>query len=259
MKFYNSDDEELHTSHASVFSRRRGSQDICVAVSHNTFLFHNLVAAMNDDWSSVNCTQLPTDSTVKNAMIDILSGQTSIHKTGLSRIRSSADTDFTLQSEDGEKVQVHKSVMEGLWPFFRGMVDSKMEESTHKNVKLSMPKSTLEEVVRYLYGEELQFHFEDAANLVVSAQLYDLPELLERATKKIKGVTMTLEQALYLWKKSFEAQNLNVRNYASKRISKLMTEIDDFNDKIEHLEKNELLVLFQDVSQALSAKRQKIE
>lgn len=258
LKFYNSENQELYNSHVTVFCRKRGSQDTCVTISHNTFLFDSCFVTMNDDWSSVNCTQLPTNGTMKNAMIDILSGPTSIQKTGLSLIRSSADTDFSLESDDGEKVPVHKSVMEGLWPFFRGTVDSIMEEATHRNVKLSMPKSTLEQVVRYLYGEELQLQIEDAANLIVSAQMYDWPELLELAAKKIKEVTMNREQAVYLWRKSFEAHNQGTRNHASRRTSKLLTETDDFNTKIEHLEKNELLSLFQDVSQALYVKRQKI-
>lgn len=259
LKFYNDEDEELYTSYEPVFYRKKNTRDTCVAVSHNTFLFPEWTVAVNDDWREPICTQLPSNGTLRNAIMDILSTQTSIHKTGLSRIRSSADTDFSLESEDGETVKVHKSVMEGLWPFFRGMVDSKMEESTHKNVKLSVPKSTLEEIVRYLYGEELELQFEDAANLIVSAQMYDLPELLELATKEVKKVEMSIEQAVYLWRKSFEARNEDVRDYASKRISKLMTEIDDFNDKIEHLEKIELVSLFQDISVALNVKRRKTE
>ncbi|KAG5366419.1 hypothetical protein CJU89_0843 [Yarrowia sp. B02] len=124
-------------------------------------------------------------------------------------------------------------------------MDSNMKEATQKTVKLPMAKKTLEVILQYLYGERLNLTFGDAARLIVFAQMYDLPELLELATAF----------TVYLWRKSFEAQNDDVREYASKRIEELRPEVEDFDAKIEHLDKTELIAFFSDVSYTMSKRR----
>lgn len=93
---------------------------------------------------------------VKLDMADHLSEQTTVHKTGLARIREIAETDFTLLRDGGEKIEVHRSVMEGLWPFLPGSDGFQHERGDPEKVK---PKSTLEALVRYLYGEKLDLAF----------------------------------------------------------------------------------------------------
>ncbi|KAG5355085.1 hypothetical protein CJU89_6910 [Yarrowia sp. B02] len=192
------------------------------------------------------------------SIVDHLSDLTSVHREGLARIRETSEPDFALESAEGDKVQVHRSVMEGQWPFFRGMVNSNMQEASDKVVKLDMPKSTLDALVRYLYGERLALAFQDAANLIVSAQLYDLPELVDLATRRIFNESMNITQAVYLWHKSYEADNDELRGFAARVISEQMADMDDINDEVEHLKKNELVTLMHDISVATS-KRRKVE
>lgn len=240
-----------------IFSCKRTSTDDSVALNQNLFLFSNCLIALDDEWKHRVFQNIYDDT--KTLMTDFLLDQTSVHKSGLSRIRKDATSDFTLKPEQGEDINVHKSVMEGMWPFFKGMLDSNMKEVAEGYVKLPISESTLQVIVRYLYGEELSLEFDDAANLIVFAQMYDLSELLEIATATVKQCAPSIEQAVLLWQKSFEANNEDMRNFASRHIKTLMAEVDDFHDKIDHLEKAQLVCLLQDLSQIMSNKRVKLE
>lgn len=93
-------------------------------------------------------------TTMKCKMADQLANLTSVQETGLARINQRAETDFALECDEGHQIGVQRSVMEGLWPFFKGMMGSNTKEVTDKKLKLSMPKSTQEVLVQYLYGEK---------------------------------------------------------------------------------------------------------
>ncbi|RDW24412.1 hypothetical protein B0I73DRAFT_23358 [Yarrowia lipolytica] len=261
LKFYNNKENVVHSSAHSIMMASRDSTDTCFAIDQDTFLFSGFLLTLDNAWSTVDFRKF--DSHIESGMADFLTGQTSIHKTGLSRIRQDSEPDFTLICEDGDKIEVHRSVMEGLWPFFKGMMVSKnMREIEQKRrVKLSMPKTTLEALVRYLYGEVLDLTLMDAANLILYAQRYELPELVQLATTWLKREQehVDIEQAIYLWRKSLEAENDHVRDFASKKIEQMMPEVEDFDDQIQHLKKNELISLFSDVSVAMSRKRRKVE
>lgn len=250
LKFYNEEENMVHTSLDSPFISMTGRYHTGVAIDQTTFTFDSCLVVMDPTWTNGTIANLSDQS--KSTLITHWSKQTTVHKTGLSRIRDTADSDFTLESDDGSTVSVHKSVLEGLWPFFKGMVDSKMEETANKRVKLNMPKSTMDVLVRYLYGEDLNLKFDDAANLIVYAQMYDLPELLDLATEKVKQVTLSIQQAIYLWRKAFEAKNDSVRTYSANKIEGLIPQTKDFNAQIESLEKIELLSLFSDVASAMA-------
>lgn len=250
LKFYNDEEGVVHKSAYALFICPRDHQGFCHAIDQNTFMLESFMISMNEDWTKHNF--IPMGPQDKTAFAAYLSDQTDVHKTGLSRIKRTADSDFTLESGDGETVAVHRSVMEGLWPFFKGMVDSNMEETSNKRVKLSMPKSTMDVLVRYLYGEELSLQFEDAANLIVYAQMYNLPELLDIATTEVKSVAHTIQQAIYLWCKAFEAKNEDVRGYSAGKIEGLIPKTSDFNGEIESLEKSEVVSLFSDVAVAMA-------
>lgn len=226
-----------------------------------TFLVDNSLLKTNDRWCGWTYQELhpQTVAAMTNHLCHLSGLHTSIHKTGLAQIHQTAESDFSLKSEDGKEVKVHKTVLEGLWPFFRGMVESKMKEVTQKCVKLPIPKSTLDVLVRYFYGEALELELEDAANLIVAAQMYDLPELLEIATTKVESEEMEMAQAVYVWQKSFEAQNEDLRDHASKRIEALMPDTENFDDSIQHLAKKQLVCLLQDISTAMSSKRRKVK
>lgn len=261
LAFFSEESKQIYTSSVAVFASEKIPGSRMTVIDMSTFLVDNALVKMNEDWSNWSYRQL--DSQTVAEITDHLCHQsglhTSIHKTGLAQIHENAESDFCLKSEDGQPIRVHKTVLEGLWPFFRGMVESKMKEVAQKCVKLPVPKSTLDVMVRYFYGEDLELELDDAANLIVAAQMYDLPELLDIAVTKVKSEEMDVSQAVYVWQKSFEAQNEDLRSVASKRIEELMPDTDNFDDSIQHLAKKQLVCLFQDISTAMPSKRRKGE
>lgn len=172
---------------------------------------------------------------------------TDIHRTGLARIRNGSPGDFWLKSDDGESIEVHKTVLKPLWPFFAAALDSNMKEASENSIDLPFPKSAIEVAVRYLYGQPLKMEFDQAANLLVMAQMYDLPELLRLATARTKSGTLDARQAILLWKKSFEASNEKMRSYAIVKVKQFMPEISD-SKLLEGLDREELVSLLMDIS-----------
>lgn len=251
LKFYNDNENVVHTAPSAPLISPKGGYHTGVAINHHTFVFNGCLLVLDKAWI-ITVVFVKLSDEIKSTLVAHWSNQTTVHKAGLSRIRDTADSDFTLESDDGSTISVHKSVLEGLWPFFKGMIDSKMEETANKRVKLKMPKTTMDVLVRYLYGEDLNLKFVDAANLIVFAQMYDLPELLDLAIEKVKQVTMTIKQAIYLWRKAFEAKNDSVRAYSASKIEDLIPQTKDFNAQIESLEKTELLSLFSDVAASMA-------
>lgn len=82
--------------------------------------------------------------------------------------------------------------------------------------------------------------------------MYNLPELLDIATTEVKSVAHTIQQAIYLWRKAFEAKNEDVRGYSAGKIEGLIPKTSDFNGEIESLEKSEVVSLFSDVAVAMA-------
>lgn len=81
-------------------------------------------------------------------------------------IRENATSDFVLKANGGEEIPVHKSVLEGLWPFFKSMLATNMKEAAQGFVAFDIPGTTLQVIVRYLYGEQLSMEFEEAASFL---------------------------------------------------------------------------------------------
>ncbi|AOW00144.1 hypothetical protein B0I73DRAFT_131566 [Yarrowia lipolytica] len=253
LQFYNDEEGVVHRSGVLGWWRRKPKTGAtCFAIDQNTFLFDSTLLLLDANWET--CSSRRFSAQTRLGMAHFLTKQTSVHSTGLSRIRNTAGSDFKLMSEEGETVEVHKAVLQGVWPFFRDMLRVKQENEPQHRIKLPMPKSTLDVLMSYLYGEELQMEFHDAANLILNARMYNLPELLELAKTKVKSEPMDFQQALLLWQKSFRAQDEQVRDHASARIQQLMPAVDDFKREIQHLEKDELVALFSDVSVAMAGK-----
>ena len=149
---------------------------------------------------------------------------------------------------------MHKAVLAPLWPFFKGLLDSEMKEASESEAKLDVPKTTLEVIIRYLYGQELELGFADAARLVVAAQMYDLPELLEIAVQKVTLSDMGIQGAIMAWRLAYEAKNDTVRNHCAGKIQGMMPKCDDFAQQVDDLTKEELQYLVHDLALAMKSK-----
>lgn len=63
---------------------------------------------------------------------------------------------------------------------------------------------------------------------------------------------MNFSQAITLWRKSLEAQNESVKEYASEKVAKMIQQVEDFDGEMEHLTKTELVSLFSDVANRMT-------
>lgn len=129
----------------------------------------------------------------------------------VSEIRKmSDDVDFHIECLDGVRIPVHGLILKTYWPFFRTMMQNDCAESNDKVLRLDYPADWLEVLVSFIYGQDADMSFEQAAGLLVVAQMYQLPELVDMATAKIVNSpkdSISLEAALTGWKLAFEAQN----------------------------------------------------
>lgn len=249
------------TSGRTCFFRAAAKTEKSEAISTHTFLVMNgpgaQLVSFTDNWDRSSVIDIDTTLSNFNGLSKVLRGlqsanaQTSVQKNGLCRIREGLEGDFSLTSREGEVINVHKAVVAPLWPFFDALVKSEMKETKENEVKFDIPKSTLEVIVRYLYGQDLGLEFSDAARLVVAAQMYDLSELLEISVKQVTLSSMTLEQAIFAWKLGFEAKNDKIRTHCAEEVHSMMSDCNDFADKVDELTKEELQYLMHDLAFAI--------
>lgn len=247
LKFYDNNNQVLHTSSTGVLSSGKTSQlTSSCAFDHCTFLigpfssgFH--VVVLNEDWSSSKM-MIPKDGRRDLAMA--LLGDSS-----LSKIRTGTPGDFELKSEEGESVSVHTTVLSPLWPFFSAALKADMSEAADKTMQLQCPTSTVEVIVRFFYDQDLGMSFDDAANLVVVAPMYDIPDqLLKQAVNFIKDRDMTVEENLTVWEKSVEAKNESLRKYCASKLKEKMPDVVKSQERIGDWSKEDILTLLMDIS-----------
>lgn len=171
---------------------------------------------------------------------------TKVQRTGLARIRTETPGDFWLKGDDGESTEVHSIVLKPLWPFFAAAIDSRMIEAEENSIDLPFPTPTIDVAARYLYRQSLEMDFDEAAHLLVMAQMYDLPELLSLAVERAKKEPLDAQKAILLWQKVFEARNEDMRGYSLVEIKQMKLEISD-SKLLEGLSREELLSLFVEV------------
>lgn len=172
----------------------------------------------------------------------------------LSKIRTATPGDFNLESQEGSLIPVHTAVLKPLWSFFSAALDCNMREAEEKTMKLSCSTSTLEVIVRHLYQQSLNMSFQNAADLVVVVQMYDLPKLLSLAVERIRRRDRTVGECLTVWVKSKEAGNDDLREYCARKLKDKMSELVECQGRIEKLTKSDMLLLFMDISSSPGAK-----
>lgn len=101
------------------------------------------------------------------------------------KIRPGTPGDFNIKSEEGDLVSVHTTVLKPLWSFFSSAL-----------------QATFEVIVRFFYDQDLNMNYSDAANFVVVAPMYDIPDpLLQQAIRFIEDRDMTVKEKLTVWKR----------------------------------------------------------
>lgn len=246
LKFFDRDRQKLHTSHVPVFVCPKETTKPSFAIDKNTFILEDsdtwTILSLNKDWSARKSKYWRTR---KSDLVNYFS----IHLRGtgsaLGKIRNGTPGDFHLKSSQGDLIEVHTTVLVPLWPFFAAAINSEMKEAAERVLQIQCPTSTLEVIVRHVYDQELDLQFDDALNLVETAQMYELPELLRIAIQSIKSRENTVEDLMTIWERSRTAENENLKRYCAQL---MVLKPDELEDKVAKLKNEDLFALFMDVA-----------
>jgi hypothetical protein len=188
--------QQVRSSHQCVLVTSK-QEFVSVAISENVFFLagtswrYSLV--FEQGWGGK-----ATVTEINPSNFAMLTCNTNVHAKGLERLRRGPGADFSIESKEGneEAIKVHKSVMMLNWPFFEKMLNSGMQEAQENKLTLPLPRSTVEVIVRYLYGQRLKLEIEDAARLILYADMYLLPELKRICINHIKASHLNIPQAI---------------------------------------------------------------
>lgn len=245
LKFYDSGKQTMHTFFWAFSHSKRPHTTI--AIDRDTFIFGEeqswFILRLFDDGKKT--THLKKINIGRSEVVKFLSPQPPKPESLLSKVRNGSPGDFELKSNEGDLIEVHKAVLIPLWPFFAAAISSEMKEAQEKVLEVQCPTSTLEVLVRHVYDQELDLKLEDAANLIVVAQMYNLPELLKVAVQTIKSRDNTFDELLTVWGKSQEAKNDELKSFCARNMT---AELVQSEEKVAELSKEDLLALFMDVA-----------
>lgn len=87
-------------------------------------------------------------------------------------------TDFKIQTKDGKVLNVHKSILAARSKVFKSMLCSDMKEIKESAMEVSdLDFTTMKEVLRFIYCNEVENLDEIASDLIYAAEKYDLDGL----------------------------------------------------------------------------------
>lgn len=219
LKFYDTERQYLHTSQDFVFDVQNTKPGKAMVFDCCIFGIEiegeALILIMTDDWSS--------GYVLNDIEARIALQKVAFEESPLSKIRTGTKGDFSLESEDGNKLMVHKTVLIPLWPLFKTTLERDKQVRTTKTFKVNCSDSTLEILVRSFYGQELRLWDLEAHSiieLINVARDYELPGLLQRATECLHRDHITEGgKAIELWRKSRETKSYKLRKYAVSLIN----------------------------------------
>lgn len=165
----------------------------------------------------------------------------------LRKLRQFGNFDFTIVCQNGE-IQVHSLVLCSQWPFFNSMKQSNMNESLTNTLTLDYPAEWIEALVFYLYEERVPLEFDTALGLLEVAQVYDLPDLLNDAIRRIKQENMDANQTLRGLKQAIKVGNEPVREYFSRQLRRFVIKPTGglSGELLESFTQEEFVMVFRD-------------
>lgn len=174
----------------------------------------------------------------------------------LSKVRKYGNFDFKIVCLNEEEIEVHSLILASQWSFFSNMMESNMSEVSSKKLTLDYPVEWIEAIVSLFYDEKKPLDFDTATGVVIVAQMYDIPELLTQAMRRIKQEDMDVHLAINSWQK-VKLHNKAVSDHcagqAKQKIANLHNSTDAQN-ALNELSQLELIELLNNLS--LTAKAQ---
>lgn len=190
LKFYDAENQVLHTSCERVTSDLGTAKIKIQALDCFMFLFHlphdTLFLVMKDDWSKG---AFHLCGSVRKALQD-----TRAKETRLSKIRLGTPGDITLVSSDGMKIKVHSAVLIPQWSYLASRPRAELD--------MQCPSATLEMIVCFFYQQGFLMTKRSAFELIRVAEIYGLPELLDEVIEYFQSNRMSAVDALSAWQRS---------------------------------------------------------
>lgn len=102
-------------------------------------------------------------------------------------------TDFEIITSDRQTIKVHKTILAARSPVFLAMLTSDLEETNTSQVTIKdVNAATMRELLRFVYGNEIENLDDISHDLVIAADKYHI-EQLKRIC--LSSVTLSLSSA----------------------------------------------------------------
>lgn len=209
-----------------IWLRKRRKNPRCEAFTPNLFVCETDAARfliyLTWDWGQLGVTQIDS----LKIDYELFDEVDSVPISHLAKVRTRSATDFLLISKERGEIYVHQLVLEGLWPHFHQLMESRRKNDNGGFISwyIPFPETTIEIAVRFFYQQSLNMDMYNAAELIDFCNVYDLPELLNVVIATVKEAEehITMREAVYLWQKAFEVEMGEMVQYAALAVCYLL-------------------------------------
>ncbi|KAG5357762.1 hypothetical protein CJU89_4231 [Yarrowia sp. B02] len=138
----------------------------------------------------------------------------------LASFRKNKNTDFSIACGDGVSIPVHRAILASFWPFFSTMMDHACKEQEEGVLRLDYESEVVELLVADLYGQKIEFGYNQALSLLEITGLYDLPDLSAMAYERIllSEPELTLEECVSGWRSARLANHAIAKTFFTKLV-----------------------------------------
>lgn len=161
-------------------------------------------------------------------------------------------TDFKIVCNDEVTISVHKAVLAAFWPFFNTMMENNCKENEDSTLNLDYSSDVVELLVADIYGQKIEFNFNQALSLLEITGLYDLSDLSAMAYEKILlcEPDLDLEDCVNGWRSARLGGHALGKTFFTKRVIEktkpALEKDDERRSDFEGLTHEETLELFFD-------------
>lgn len=156
-------------------------------------------------------------------------------------------SDFAIVCKDGERIQVHISILSSYWPFFKKMMGNDCKERSDKTLKLDFSPDIVKLMVAFIYKQQFPLTLNQAVALLQLSDMYMLPDMGELSTNTIRQKIKTeksLEVLIDGWESCREANNSELQQLFAKRIAACKPR--DNGELFKSMDQEKLMELFFD-------------
>lgn len=129
-------------------------------------------------------------------------------------------TDFKIVCNDEVVIPVHRAILTSFWPFFKTMMETNSKEKEDSSLHLDYSSDVVELLVADIYGQKIDFDYDQALSLLELTGLYDLPNLSAVAYEKIllSEPDLDLEDCVNGWRSARLGNHATGKTFFSKLV-----------------------------------------